>query len=68
MPKTKSKRISFSIFDAMHLYDLAHEQFQVSKKEGVCAICVLLKERLGKIIGEKEVRDIGRRAKKYPYH
>lgn len=51
----------------MHLYELAHEQFQISKKDGTCVVCAALKKRLEKVIGEKEVRAIQRRVKKYPY-
>ncbi|MDO8569402.1 MAG: hypothetical protein Q7R89_01295 [bacterium] len=63
----KPNRISFSVFDAMHLYDLAYEQFQISKKDGICVLCVALKKQLEKIVGRKEVKDIQRRAKEHPY-
>lgn len=65
--KSKSSRISFSQSDAAHLYDLALGNFQVSKKEGICALCEMLKKRLEKFVGSKEVRAIKYRNKKYGY-
>ena len=60
-------RISFSEYDAAHLYELALENFCVSKKDGVCHICLNLKKRLEKLIGAKEAKRIRLRVKKYPY-
>lgn len=60
-------RISFSRYDAAHLYELAVEHFCVSKEEGACAVCLVLKERLEKFIGEKEVKHIRRQIKKHGY-
>lgn len=66
--KTNTKRrISFSQYDAVHLYDLALEHFCVSKEEGVCNLCLTLKARLEKFIGAKEVKYIRQQVKKYPY-
>ena len=64
--KIQKKRISFSRFDASHLYSLAAEHFCVDKKEGVCVACLELKSRLEQFIGSKEVRAIQRQLKKYP--
>ena len=64
--KTSPKRISFTEFDACHLYSLAAENFCVDKKEGVCVACLELKSRLEQFIGSKEVRAIQRQLKKYP--
>jgi hypothetical protein len=64
--KAKDRRISFGEFDAAHLYSLALENFCVSGKEGVCAACVQLKQRLEKMIGPKEIQSIQRQAKKHP--
>ena len=66
MTKVKDRRISFGEFDTAHLYSLALENFCVSEKEGGCATCVNLKQRLEKMIGPKEVRSIQRQAKKHP--
>lgn len=60
-------RISFLEYDAAHLYELAVENFCISKKEGICHTCLDLKKRLEKFIGEKETKRIRRRTKKYPY-
>ena len=64
--KVQERRISFGQFDAMHLYSLAVENFSVSKKEGICVVCVNLKRRLERAIGEKEARSIRRQVKKHP--
>ena len=61
------RRISFSQYDAAHLYDLALEHFCVSKEEGVCHVCVNLKNRLEKFIGEEEVKYIRKQNKRHPY-
>lgn len=60
-------RISFSKYDAAHVYELALEHFCVSKKEGVCEVCLVLKRRLEKFIGEKEFERIRRQIKKHGY-
>jgi len=39
MSKKSAPRISFSEYDATHLYELALEHFCVSDKEGVCHVC-----------------------------
>jgi len=62
-----SRRISFSAYDAAHLYELALEHFCVSKEEGVCAVCFTLKKRLEKFVGKKEVRRIRQQTKKHRY-
>jgi len=64
---TTKHRISFSAYDATHLYELALEHFCVSKKEGRCPLCSILKERLEKFIGKKVVQSIRRQVRKYPY-
>ena len=64
---TKKRYISFSEYDATHLYELALEDFCVSKKEGVCHTCLNLKKRLEKFTGEKEVKSVKRQVKKHPY-
>src|SRR3989344_2965906 len=61
------RRISFSTYDAAHLYELALEHFCISKDEGVCHVCLAVKIRLEKHIGKKEVDRIRRQTKKYPY-
>ncbi len=47
---TKHSRISFGQHDAAHLYDLALEHFCISKKEGVCPMCINIKQHLEKYI------------------
>ena len=64
--KAKNRRISFGEFDAAHLYSLALENFCVSEKEGVCAACLNIKQRLEKEIGPREARRIQRQAKQHP--
>ena len=61
----QSARISFSGYDAAHLYSLALENFCVSPKEGICYLCLQLKKRMEKFIGEKEVRFTKQQIKKY---
>jgi hypothetical protein len=56
------KRISFSEYDASHLYDLALQNFQED-----CVLCNQLKERLTTIIGKDEVRRIKTQQNKHPY-
>jgi len=63
----KRHRISFSEYDAAHLYELALENFCVSKREGVCVECLVLKKRLEKFIGKKEIKHIQRQIKKHGY-
>lgn len=58
----KSNRISFSKYDAYHLYDLSLEHFQ----EG-CFECDKLKKRLQDFIGKKDVRRIKNGIKKNGY-
>lgn len=67
MPKKSAPRISFSDYDATHLYELALEHFCVSKKEGVCYVCLRIKTRLEKMIGKKEVARIQHQVKQHPY-
>lgn len=64
---TTQRRISFSVYDAAHLYELALENFCVSKKEGVGPVCFGLKKRLEELIGKTEVVRIRRQIKKHPY-
>ena len=61
------RHISFSQYDAAHLYELALEHFEVSKEEGVCALCIELKNRLEKFVGQKEVQRIKRLVRKHGY-
>ncbi|PIX57186.1 MAG: hypothetical protein CO060_03125 [Candidatus Yonathbacteria bacterium CG_4_9_14_0_2_um_filter_43_16] len=68
MSKKSAPRISFSEYDATHLYELALEHFCVSDKEGVCHVCLSLKQRLEKIIGKSEVSRIKRQVKQHPYN
>ncbi|MEK7568500.1 MAG: hypothetical protein AAB497_00105 [Patescibacteria group bacterium] len=67
MSKKSATRISFSEYDAVHLYELALEHFCVSEKEGVCYICLRIKNRLEKMIGKKEVARVRRNVKLHPY-
>jgi len=60
------KRISFSKSDASHLYELALQNFQIDKN-CPCFSCLIIKKRLEKFLGEKEVRSIKRIVKKNPY-
>ena len=64
---TKTRRISFSQYDAAHVYELALEHFCVSKDEGICPLCLVVKKRFEKFIGEKEVNRIRRQVRKHPY-
>jgi hypothetical protein len=64
---TARRRISFSEYDANHLYELALQHFCVLKKEGVCAVCFVLKKRIEKFIGEKEVGRIRQQIKRHGY-
>ena len=61
--KIVEKRISFSKYDAGHLYELALEHFV---KE--CWRCDTIKKRLEVFIGKKEVAFIKRIIKKNPYN
>ncbi len=61
------KRISFNESDAAHIYDLALNNFQVSRDDGICVQCKALNKRLEKFIGRKDVVAIKRRNKEYPY-
>ena len=47
---------------AEHLYELAYDNLLEN-----CFECYLLKSRLEKYIGEKEVKQIKRMLKKHPY-
>lgn len=68
MLKKPAPRISFSDYDATHLYELALEHFCVSEKEGVCHVCLSIKTRLEKMIGKKEVARVKRNVKLHPYN
>lgn len=68
MPKKPAPRISFSDFDATHLYELALEHFCVSEKEGICHACLSIKTRLEKMISKKEVARVKRNVKLHPYN
>jgi hypothetical protein len=61
-----SKRISFSESDASHLYELSLQNFQTDK-DSPCFLCVIIKKRLEKFLGDKEVGRIKRIIKKNPY-
>ncbi|MEK7582202.1 MAG: hypothetical protein AAB488_02655 [Patescibacteria group bacterium] len=67
MLKKSTPRISFTNYDTTHLYELAFEHFCVSEKEGVCFLCLRLKDRLEKVAGKKEVARIQRQVKQHPY-
>jgi len=56
------KRISFSEYDAEHLYELAYENFQP-----LCSECQSIKKRLEKFLGVGVVKFVKRNIKKYPY-
>lgn len=68
MIKKSAPRISFTEYDATHLYELALEHFCVSEEEGVCYVCLSLKVRIEKMIGKKEVARIQRQVKQHPYN
>lgn len=56
-------RISFSIYDADHIHELALESFQKG-----CYACDTIKKRLEKFIGSKRMRATKRAVKKFPYY
>jgi len=60
--KTKEKRISFSKYNAEHLYELALDNFQKD-----CSECESIKKRLEIFLGKKIVRFVKRNVKKHPY-
>lgn len=62
----KTRRISFTDYDIAHLYELSVENFQVFEN-GCCPQCKLIKDRIEKFLGEKEVNKIKKVVKKYPY-
>ena len=64
---TEKSRISFSQYDAEHLYDLALEHFCVYEKEGKCVLCLRLKKRLELFIGKKEATHIQKQVRKYSH-
>ena len=57
------KRISLSLYDAEHAYELALENYQ----EG-CCMCDKIKGRLEKFIGPKRVRYIKNVVRMNPYN
>jgi len=59
----REKRISFSKYDAEHLYELALEHFVKG-----CWRCDTIKKRLEVLIEKKEVRRIKYIIKKHPYN
>src|SRR3989338_4732124 len=61
------KYISLSVSGVAHMYELALENFCVSKKEGTCHDCLILKKRFEKFLGEKETKRIQQQVKKHPY-
>lgn len=60
-----SKRITFDENYAAHLYELALEHFCVGSID--CGTCAVIKSRLEKFIGKKEVLSITRIIKKNGY-
>ena len=54
-------RISFSEYDAVHIYELCLQNFQGEHD------CQRIKKRLEKFIGKKEVAWVKRQVKKNPY-
>jgi len=62
LSQTKKERISFSKYHASHIYELCLPNFQKH-----CIGCRMIKERLEKFLGEKEVGRIKYLVKKYPY-
>lgn len=60
--KTPQKRISFSKYDALHLYELMFEHF----KDG-CVVCEMIKKRLENFNGKKDTAWVKRIIKKSPY-
>ena len=67
MDKKKQSTISFTAYDAAHLYDLALAHFCISREEGECVVCIRLKERLESFIGQDEAQQIQEQARKHPY-
>jgi len=61
------KYISLFVNDVAHVYELALENFCVSKKEGICHSCLILKKRFEKFLGDKETKRIQQQVKKHPY-
>ena len=68
MIKKSASRISFSEYDAIHLYELALEHFCVSEEGGVCHVFLSIKTRLEKMIGKKEVARVKCNVKLHPYN
>ena len=60
------KRISFDLTQVQHLYELALEHFQVPK-DAECYVCDLIKKRLEKFLGRKEIAESKRVIRKSPY-
>jgi hypothetical protein len=56
------KYIKFNENKAKHLYELAYEHFQP-----LCPECELIKKRLEKFLGKKNVNWVKEIIKKYPY-
>ncbi len=56
-------RISLSIYDADHIYELALENFQ----EG-CLVCDKIKKRFENFLGNKRVSRIKKTVKDNPYN
>lgn len=63
----KNPRISFGQSDSAHLYELAFEHFCTHKNEGICPMCVDIKERLEEYIGQKETKSIQRLVRRHSY-
>jgi len=57
------RRISFSEYNAEHLYELALDNFQEN-----CWECESIKKRLEKFLGKKTVRFVKKNNKKHPYN
>jgi hypothetical protein len=52
------KKMSFTAYDAAHLYELALERFSTSRGERACPCCARLKRRLENFIGPDETQHI----------
>ena len=73
--KKERKRISFSQYDAGHIYEylrfyweddfLRHPEDRKMGKFGGCGLCISIGERLEKFIGEEEVKFVEKLARKY---
>lgn len=63
----KLRKIILDEYDAYHLYEIALEHFQINPREGICWLCLRIKKRIEKFLGEKSVKSIKYAVKKNPY-